>query len=70
MIIPHIYILSYLGIKLKRRQTFYLGPANILSFLVKWMRDNMLELVETVTTEGGASSDEAVGDYLNRRKKY
>ena len=30
----------------------------------------MLELVETVTTEGGASSDEAVGDYLNRRKKY
>ena len=52
------------------RQTFYLRPAIILSFLVKWMRDNMLELVETVTTEGGASSDEAVGDYLNRRKKY
>ena len=36
---------------------------------VKWIRDNMLELVESVTTEGGASSDEANSVYRLKRKK-
>ena len=41
-----------------------------LLITVKWIRENMLELVETVTTEGGASSDEAIREFRIHRRKY